>query len=73
MTELIEKTYFKPGQLVKLNKELPGAPIMMVSKIQKLRITASKDNLFLGVNCIWFSADGKLQEFTFNSKDLEQI
>jgi len=68
-----EKIYFKPGQLVKLNKDLPNAPTMMVSKIEKLKITATRDNLFLGVSCIWFSDDGKLQEHRFNSKDLKQL
>ncbi|MCK5788527.1 MAG: hypothetical protein KAH32_05990 [Chlamydiia bacterium] len=68
-----EKVYFRPGQLVKLNKKLPNAPLMMVSKIEKFRVTAKSDNLFLGVNCIWFSSDGKLQEHRFNSKDIEQI
>lgn len=68
-----EKVYFKPGQLVKLNKELPNAPIMMVSKIEKLKITVTRDNLFLGVSCIWFHDDGKLQEHRFNSKDLEIV
>ena len=68
-----EKVYFKPGQLVRLNKGLPNAPKMMVSKIEKLKVSVTKDNLFLGVSCIWFSNDGKLQEHRFNSKDLEQI
>jgi len=68
-----DKVYFKPGQLVKLNKELPNAPKMMVSKIEKLKVMATRDNLFLGVSCIWFANDGKLQEHRFNSKDLEQI
>jgi len=67
------KVYFKPGQLVRLNKGLPNAPIMMVSKIEKLKVTSTRDNLFLGVSCIWFSNDGRLQEHRFNSKDLEQV
>jgi len=68
-----EKVYFKPGQLVRLNKGLPNAPVMMVNKIEKLKVMATRDNLFLGVSCIWFSDDNKLQEYRFNSKDLEQI
>ena len=68
-----EKVYFKPGQLVKINKDLPNAPVMMVSKIEKMKIMATRDNLFLGVSCIWFSDDVKLQEHRFNSKDLIQI
>jgi len=68
-----DKVYFKPGMLVKLNKGLPNAPTMMVNKVEKIRVSVSKDNLFLGLSCIWFSDDGKLQEYRFNSKDLEQI
>lgn len=68
-----EKVYFKPGQLVKLNKDLPNARVMMVSKIEKIKISINKDNLFLGVSCIWFHDDGELQEHRFNSKDLEQL
>ncbi len=72
MSELVEKVYFKPGQLVKLNKELPNAPVMMVSKIEKVKLTHTSDTLFLGVSCIWFTATGELKEHRFNSKDLEQ-
>jgi hypothetical protein len=68
-----DKVYFKPGQLVKLNKKLPNAPIMMVSKIEKIKISATQANLFLGVSCVWFADDGKLQEHNFNSKDLAQL
>jgi hypothetical protein len=68
-----DKIYFKPGQLVKLNKNLPNAPVMMVSKIEKLKLSATKDNLFLGVSCIWFDSSGRLHDHRFNSKDLEQL
>jgi hypothetical protein len=68
-----EKVYFKPGQLVTLNKKLANTPIMMVSKIEKIKLSATKDNLFLGISCIWFSDDTKLQEYRFNSKDLKQV
>jgi len=68
-----EKVYFKPGQIVELNKKLPNAPVMMVSEIKKLQISKNSDNLFLGISCIWFSEDGKLQEHRFNSKDLSVI
>ncbi|MCK5788254.1 MAG: hypothetical protein KAH32_04620 [Chlamydiia bacterium] len=68
-----EKIYFKPGQLVRLNKELPNAPTMMVNKIEKKKLVPTKDNLFLGISCIWFHEDGKLQEYRFNSKDLNQV
>lgn len=68
-----DKIYFKPGQLVKLNKQLPNAPVMMVSKIEKIKVTATRDNLFLGVSCIWFSGNGELQEHRFNSKDISVV
>lgn len=69
-----DKVYFKPGQVVTLNKKIPNAPTkMMVNKIEKLKVVATRDNLFLGVSCIWFSSDNKLQEYRFNSKDLEQV
>lgn len=63
--------YLLPGDLVTLNKELPNAPIMLVIRKEVSLIKASKE--FLGLRCRWFTSDGKLQEATFNTKDLKKV
>lgn len=69
-----EKTFFSPGQLVKLKQNLPNAPIMMVYRIERsiMRNTNGRD-ILKGCRCRWFAADGSLQEALFNTKDLKLI
>lgn len=66
-----EKTFFSPGQMVKLKQELPNAPIMMVYRIERsiMRNTNGRD-ILKGCRCRWFTTDGHLQEAIFSTKDL---
>lgn len=66
------KNYFKEGDLVTLNKELPNKPVMMVFKINKKKSGDSPTpfNALIGIECIWFTRFGFIQSKEFNFKDL---
>lgn len=70
-----EKIYFSPGDLVTLNKDLPNKPTMMVIKKETSMFKHQTNNkdILKGIRCIWFTSDGKLQEYIFNTKDLLKI
>lgn len=66
-----EKTYFVPGQLVKLRQPLENSPVMIVTRIERNIMKNLNDkNLLKGVKCRWFTDNGFLQEATFSTKDL---
>lgn len=69
-----EKTYFAPGQLVKLRQEIPNSPIMLVYKVER-NIIRNKDrnDLLRGIKCRWFTDNGFLQEAIFSTKDLQLV
>jgi hypothetical protein len=49
--------------------DIPNRPFMIVQSIDKL--VASGDRVaLLGVTCIWFSSDLKLQKSRFSTKDI---
>jgi hypothetical protein len=51
-----------PGDLVRLNKPLPNAPIMMVTKKETslFKNKATDDSTLIGIRCRWFTAGGVL-------------
>lgn len=65
------KTFFVPGQIVKLKQAIPNKPLMMVYRVERsiMRNTNGKD-ILKGVKCRWFTTDGFLQEAVFSTKDL---
>lgn len=65
-----EKVYFLPGDLVKFKKDLPNSPTMLVVRKVVKRFNNIEGNFFQGILCRWFSADGKLQEAVWNTKDI---
>lgn len=66
-----EKTYFSPGQVVKMKQGLPNTPIMVVSRIERsIMRNANGRDILKGCRCRWFTADGYLQEAVFSTKDL---
>ena len=70
-----EKIYFVPGDLVTLNKDLPNKPIMMVTRKETsmFKHQSTNKDILKGIRCIWFTENGELQEFIFNTKDLIKI
>lgn len=66
-----DKTFLKPGDLVKLKQDLPNSPIMLVVKVERYLIKHNVQNSPLrGIRTRWFSTDNKLQEAVFSTKDL---
>lgn len=68
-----DKTYFLPGQIVKLKQNIPNSPIMMV--IRKETNVFSHDNRvkLKGIRCRWFTNEGRLQEAVWSTKDLIKV
>lgn len=71
--------FFNPGNIVQIRQNIPNKPKMLVVKkvtyifkhdMDKMR---DKKSPLRGIKCIWFSSDGKLQEYVFSTKDLELI
>jgi hypothetical protein len=51
--------------------DIPNRPFMIVQSIDKLPV-ASGDRALLGVTCIWFSSDLKLQKSRFSTRTLSK-
>ncbi len=71
----MEKTFFNPGEIVKLKHNIEHVPTMYV--VEKVTKNFKKENtdttLFIGIRCRWFDKDSQLQEGIFSSKDLIHI
>ena len=74
-----DKTYFLPGQIVKLKQNIPNSPIMIVVKKETSvfkydsKILNDKKPILIGIRCRWFTTTGELQEATFSTKDLIKV
>lgn len=74
-----DKTYFLPGQIVKLKQNIPNSPIMMVVKKETSvfkydsKRLNDKKPILIGIRCRWFTNTGELQEATFSTKDLIKV
>ena len=64
-----EKTFFHPGEVVRLKQDIHNSPNMVVKTIDKVSKEFKKPT-FLGVTCFWFTTLGEIQVHRFNSKDL---
>lgn len=69
------KEIFKPGDLVILKHKELNSPIMLVvSKVYnsplKHNINNYSDIYLLGIKCIWFDKQQKLQSYIFSTKDI---
>lgn len=72
MIEEIEKTFFKPGDIVTLKHTQLHSPIMyVVEKVTKtFKHNDELSNVFKGIKCRWFDLNMDLQEAIFSTKDL---
>lgn len=72
MMEELEKTFFKPGDIVKLKHVQLNSPVMyVVEKVTKIfKHNNELSNVFKGIKCRWFDANMVLQEAVFSTKDL---
>jgi len=64
-----ESLFFSPGDTVVLKQELTNKPVMVVKTIDRVSDAHDKPKL-IGVSCMWFSTDHKLQSARFSTKDL---
>lgn len=67
-----EKVFFLPGDVVTLKQDIPNKPIMLVLKKDNyiFKNKDTKEASLRGIKCRWFTTEGKLQEATWNTKDL---
>lgn len=71
----IEKTFFNPGDIVKIrHTQLKNTPVMyVVEKVTRsYKHNDETINSFKGIRCRWFNNNGDLCEEIFSSKDLEK-
>ena len=80
MKDLMEtdKIYFNPGDMITLRQDIPNKPTMIVVKKETYIFNKNRDlgdskDLFKGIRCRWFTANGTLQEAIFNTKDLIKL
>lgn len=62
----MEKNFFKPGDVVTINKEIDNKPkrMLVIGKG-----TNNKEEL-VGINCLFFDLKGQPFEYIFNTKDI---
>lgn len=69
--------FYAPGDLVKVRHDIDYVPTMFVVEKSNRTIrnkeTGDLENMFLGIKCRWFNANGDLQEAIFNTKDLIKV
>lgn len=65
-----DKTYFLPGQIVKLKQNIPNSPIMMVMRKETNVFSHDNRGKLKGIRCRWFTKEGRLQEAVWSTKDL---
>lgn len=65
-----EKVFFTPGMRVQVKQDIPNKPIMVVVKKETSMFKHSTDNILKGIRCMWFTKDGDIREYIFNTKDL---
>jgi uncharacterized protein YodC (DUF2158 family) len=75
---LVERTYFNPGDLVKI-KDLPG-PTMKVKSVDKAherntekQPVSNPKPVLIGIKCFWFTDTNSYEEKLFSSKDLVKV
>lgn len=71
----MDEKYFKPGDLVTLNKKILNSPVMIVlrKECNLFHAVDEKENTLKGIRCRWFTDTGALQEAIWNTKDLIKV
>lgn len=65
-----DKTYFLPGQIVKIRQNIPNSPTMIVVRKETNVFNHDSKGKLKGMRCRWFTNDGQLQEAVWSTKDL---
>lgn len=70
----VERIYFMPGDLVQVRQNVDNKPVMIVKEKETKRFTPNKEeqgkDFLVGIRCVWFDKEQRLQEAVFNTKDL---
>ena len=69
------RIYFSPGDIVKVKHDLKNRPDMVVKSVDKIENPKDDDDgkSLLGITCFWFDNNLVLQQYRFNTKDLEKL
>lgn len=76
MENFNELKFYAPGDLVKVRHDIDYVPTMFVTEKVTRNIRTKEgdvEQMFLGIKCRWFDANGDLQEAVFNTKDLIKV
>ena len=67
--------FFNAGDVVTLRQDIPNKPQMIVVKkvTSIFKNETDKKAILKGIKCMWFTEDGALQEYIFNTKDLKKV
>ena len=68
-----ENIFYKPGDIVQINQDIPNKPLIIVVKKETSLFKNNmedKKNVLKGIRCRWFPTTGQLQETIWNTKDL---
>lgn len=69
-----EKVFFQPGDTVTLKQNISNKPKMIVVRKEMNVFKDQPSGIQLkGIRCRWFTTDGKIQEATFSTKDLQLV
>ena len=76
MENFNDMKFYAPGDLVKVRHDIDYVPTMFVTEKVSRNIRnkdGEMEQMFLGIKCRWFNANGDLQEAVFNTKDLMKV
>lgn len=67
--------FFNAGDVVTLRQDISNKPQMVVVKkvTSIFKNETDKKSILKGIKCMWFTEDGTLQEYIFNTKDLKKV
>lgn len=68
---MIDKIFFKEGDLVELKQAMPNKPTMFVYSVDKTSIREDDKAILLGITCLWFDDSKRPHKLRLSSKDLK--
>lgn len=68
---MIDRIYFKEGELVELKQSIPNKPVMFVYTVDKASIRSDDKATLLGITCLWFDDFKRPHRLRYSSKDLQ--
>lgn len=68
-----DKVYFIAGDIVELKHDIENRPRMVITSVDKTTLRDNDKSALLGVTCMWFSVDQKIQKERFSTKDIRKF